>query len=313
MKNAGVLGIVLCFSAALAASVWVYPWDAREQDAVRTQLAARVADPLGKLKVMQTRLTEAYGRLGDNVDPQDVALYHEALSRIEAAREACRDEEDTPQAHEEFSKAWYASRGAFVQFRTVEERARGRGLRVDIDAVLRRIDAAKDSINKLDPTKLTGMHTPEYDAQAEAQAMREAVQARFKSLENEQITVERDKRGTVISVSDMLFEVGKSALTGKLKPNLARVADILAVNPNAHITIEGHTDNRGDKSRNQRLSEQRAANVKQFLITQGVDSTRIIARGYGFKRPIAPNDTEEGRRKNRRVELVIGVAEAAGK
>ena len=311
MKKAGVLGIVLCFSAAPAASIWVYPWEAKEHRAVRTQLVARVADPLGKLKVMQTRLTEAYGRLGENVEPRDIALYHEALSRIENARQACKEQAESPGAREEFSKAWYASRGAFVQFHAVKERRRGRQLRVDIDAVLRRLDAAKDSINRLDPTQLTGMRTPEYDAETEARAMREAVQARFKSLENEQITVEREKRGTVISVSDMLFEVGKSALTDRLKSNLARVADILAVNPRARITIEGHTDNRGDKARNQLLSEQRAANVRQFLISRGVDSTRITARGYGFKRPVAPNDTEEGRRKNRRVELVIGVASIA--
>jgi OOP family OmpA-OmpF porin len=68
--------------------------------------------------------------------------------------------------------------------------------------------------------------------------------------------------------------------------------------------VSGHTDNRGDPDRNQTLSEQRAQAVREYLVNHGIDGNRIEAVGYGDQRPVALNDTEEGRRQNRRIEAI---------
>jgi len=74
-------------------------------------------------------------------------------------------------------------------------------------------------------------------------------------------------------------------------------------NPTLRVLLEGHTDSIGAEAYNQGLSERRAKAVMQYLIKGGVDSARLSTVGYGESRPIAPNNTKEGRAKNRRVEL----------
>ena len=78
---------------------------------------------------------------------------------------------------------------------------------------------------------------------------------------------------------------------------------MLGNNPVLRVEIEGHTDNVGSESYNQKLSENRARVVMEYLVKKGTQSERLSSAGYGFSRPIAPNNTQEGRAKNRRVEL----------
>jgi outer membrane protein OmpA-like peptidoglycan-associated protein len=73
----------------------------------------------------------------------------------------------------------------------------------------------------------------------------------------------------------------------------------------AKVAVEGHTDNTGNERSNQQLSMERAKSVVLFLAQQGIDQSRLSAMGYGSARPIAANDTEENRQKNRRVDLVV--------
>lgn len=86
---------------------------------------------------------------------------------------------------------------------------------------------------------------------------------------------------------------------------LARFARVLKSHPDLYITIEGHTDNTGHAGSNLELSRKRAGSVKGHLVSQGVDASRIAVQGYGESRPIAGNGTEEGKRKNRRVEATV--------
>jgi outer membrane protein OmpA-like peptidoglycan-associated protein len=83
------------------------------------------------------------------------------------------------------------------------------------------------------------------------------------------------------------------------------VAQWLANHPNVHIELEGHSDSQGSAAYNQTLSERRAKAMRDYLIRKGVASERLSYKGYGFTKPIAGNDTAEGRRKNRRVEVKI--------
>jgi OOP family OmpA-OmpF porin len=78
---------------------------------------------------------------------------------------------------------------------------------------------------------------------------------------------------------------------------------VLNNNPGMNVELQGHTDNRGTKKFNQALSEKRAVAVMDYLIKKGIAPSRLTAVGYGFSRPMASNDTDQGRAQNRRVEL----------
>ena len=86
---------------------------------------------------------------------------------------------------------------------------------------------------------------------------------------------------------------------------LVMLATMLKEKPDYHLNISGYTDNVGNAASNLLLSQDRAENVKDYLIKQGVDASRITAEGYGLEDPVADNNTAEGRAKNRRVEFLV--------
>ena len=131
-------------------------------------------------------------------------------------------------------------------------------------------------------------------------------QKKLDALNSRAISVYKDARGTILSMSDILFETGKADLKQELKENLAAIGAILqSLLTESQITVEGHTDNVGGEDLNLKLSEQRAKAVMQYLIERGVEASRLESVGYGLTRPVSDNGTPEGRAKNRRVELVI--------
>jgi len=101
----------------------------------------------------------------------------------------------------------------------------------------------------------------------------------------------------------ILFDTGKSTIKTQSEMVLKDIISILNEYPDAKFTIDGHTDSVGSAASNQRLSDSRAASVKQFLINGGVASSRLSSRGYGEVNPISPNTTKAGRATNRRVEI----------
>jgi OOP family OmpA-OmpF porin len=105
---------------------------------------------------------------------------------------------------------------------------------------------------------------------------------------------------------DVEFDTAKSVVKEKYYDDIKRVADFMKAYPETNAVIEGHTDNVGKAEYNDRLSDDRAKSVRQYLIDKfGIDASRITSAGYGFNKPIASNDTKEGRQKNRRVEAVL--------
>jgi outer membrane protein OmpA-like peptidoglycan-associated protein len=102
------------------------------------------------------------------------------------------------------------------------------------------------------------------------------------------------------------FEFDKSTILPESYPILDEVVNLLAANPTIKkMTIEGHTDNQGTPEYNQRLSDDRARSVLNYLVKKGIDAGRLDSKGYGLTRPRATNDTDEGRQRNRRVEFHI--------
>ncbi len=121
-------------------------------------------------------------------------------------------------------------------------------------------------------------------------------------------------RGLIVSLPDILFDVGEATLKPEAQLALAKLAGILLIMQDLNLRVEGHTDSTGSPSFNQRLSERRADAVFDLLAKQGISASRMKTAGYGMERPIADNSTAEGRQKNRRVEIVIAegvVAESA--
>jgi OOP family OmpA-OmpF porin len=100
------------------------------------------------------------------------------------------------------------------------------------------------------------------------------------------------------------FDTGKSDIKPESQPIIAQIADLLKNNPSLKLSIEGHTDNVGNPQSNKTLSEQRAKAVVAAVVSQGIDASRLSAVGWGQERPVADNRSEEGRAKNRRVEIV---------
>jgi len=108
--------------------------------------------------------------------------------------------------------------------------------------------------------------------------------------------------GTAVPVNNLFFKIAESALLPYSLPELKRVAKIIIAN-GLKVEISGHTDDIGEEATNQLLSEKRANAVKEFLILEGCDPAKLFVIGYGETKPVATNSTEEGRSKNRRVEL----------
>lgn len=121
------------------------------------------------------------------------------------------------------------------------------------------------------------------------------------------LAVAQVDRGVMVWLPDtVLFEFGKSMLDlNEAGPYLDRVAQLLRDKSGSDVLLEGHTDNVGSESYNRTLSERRADVVRQALLTRGVPETRVKAAGLGMNQPLAPNDTETGRRLNRRVEIIM--------
>ena len=116
------------------------------------------------------------------------------------------------------------------------------------------------------------------------------------------------ERGLLVSLSGVGFAAGQHELQPVAREKLARVAGILLANPSLVVAVEGHTDSTGSAEGNQLLSERRANAVRDFFLSQGVKAESMSARGLGASVPIASNDTSEGRRANRRIELTISGA-----
>ena len=101
------------------------------------------------------------------------------------------------------------------------------------------------------------------------------------------------------------FDSGQASIQRRSLPMLEEIADVLKENPRIHIRIEGHTDQVGSPESNQKLSENRANTVKNFLTQRGIDAHRLDAVGFGQRRPLTEEVDEETRAINRRVEIHI--------
>jgi outer membrane protein OmpA-like peptidoglycan-associated protein len=102
---------------------------------------------------------------------------------------------------------------------------------------------------------------------------------------------------------NILFDFDKADIKPESYPILDEVTEYLKSNPDLKMEAQGHTDSKGTAEYNLKLSDRRAASVKKYLVDKGIEADRLETKGYGLTKPIAPNDTEENRARNRRVEF----------
>jgi outer membrane protein OmpA-like peptidoglycan-associated protein len=133
---------------------------------------------------------------------------------------------------------------------------------------------------------------------------RDALAARLQGALNQVAATQNTARGTVTSLSGVLFDTGKTTLKPDAKITLAKFAGVMLVFAKTTMVVEGYTDNVGAEAANIKLSEARAKAVRDYLESQGIASNRLTSTGKGPADPVAPNETPDGRAKNRRVEIV---------
>jgi outer membrane protein OmpA-like peptidoglycan-associated protein len=147
-------------------------------------------------------------------------------------------------------------------------------------------------------------------AQQEAQARQQEAETRerLKQQLSQVLQTTETARGLIVNMSDVLFDFNKFTLKPETREKLAKVSGILLAYPNLKMQVEGYTDNIGSDEYNQKLSEERAGAVRDYLVSQGVPEGNVSAAGYGKSHPVADNSTNSGRAQNRRVQLVVSGA-----
>jgi len=283
-------------------------------------------DRVAELTLLETNLDQNYSALKTSGVVTATDVYVEAKARIRSAFTAIEKNPSKGTSVLIFSACSAYVTSAFLQFQREANVYKVGQMNASRDSLLNVLHKLHEEISRIEGGRaynlaqelevsraksslLQGdLEATKANLAAERARLRkvmEDAQKRFAELQSTLLSVSKDARGTIISMSDVLFESGKATLTANLKENLAKIAGILIVYKEPNIIVEGHTDNVGQKEYNQKLSEDRAHAVRNYLVEQGVTETRLTAVGHGLDKPIADNSTKEGKAKNRRVDLVI--------
>jgi outer membrane protein OmpA-like peptidoglycan-associated protein len=142
-------------------------------------------------------------------------------------------------------------------------------------------------------------------AAQQAAQQTEQIRERLRQQLNQVLQTTESARGLVMNMSDVLFDFNKYTLKPEAREKLAKVSGILLAYPSLKLQIEGYTDNIGSDEYNQKLSEERADTVRDYLVSQSVQQSNVSAQGYGKNDPIADNTSASGRAQNRRVQMVV--------
>ncbi len=267
----------------------------QQQEAVlaeeRAQSLQRERDALDRARIEEGRRLQAEQDARAEQERRRQAQLDAEASRLQAEREAQAEQERRRQAE-------VAAQTAALD-KAAAERER-------VDALAAR-EAADEARRDAESSRAAAQNQAQRAETAAAQAEREKSELRAKVQEQLNVILETREtaRGLVVNVSDVLFDTGSATLKPGAREKLARVAGVLLAHPGLNVAIEGHTDSVGTESSNQRLSEQRAQAVHDYLVTQGIPQLAVGTSGFGESQPVASNDTAAGRQQNRRVELVV--------
>jgi outer membrane protein OmpA-like peptidoglycan-associated protein len=216
----------------------------------------------------------------------------------QAAEQARMDQQRRAQAESDRMAAERARREAeLATAQAIQDRAAADAARA---AALAQQQAAQ---NEAERARLAAQQADQQRQLAENE--KSQLRERLRQQLNTILETRETARGLIVNISDVLFDFNKYTLKPGAREKMAKVSGILLAYPGLKIQVEGHTDSIGTEEYNQRLSEQRADTVRDYLVAQGVPNMTVTAVGFGKSRPVASNDTDAGRQQNRRVELVV--------
>lgn len=288
--NGWISGILFLSVAAMAAQP---PVSVSAKVAPRTlsYMYSHKVSTAGTVDELSSILSEAFGTLYSVDDDAVPDLYGKADGYLATTKPFITKNKNSSRTRTLFSACSLTTLTAVLQMVQARYDRDLRLLQKQRNDAHDKIRSARERICELEKSRLNGE--------------KKDMDPKFMEMQSPQIQVNSDSRGTVISVSDILFQTDSATLTPDLTTSLTRFAKILLSSADYQVMIEGHTDNRGPQAYNQTLSEQRAQNVLKFLTEQGVAPSRLSATGYGMSRPIDSNETAAGRKRNRRVDLVV--------
>ena len=243
---------------------------------------------------------------------ETITFAREAVQSAEDARiitiRKIKDEDDAAQVQARVNAEQVAAASQAVAQEQAEKRAQA-----DAAAAQAQADAAAaEARAKAARYAQAAAEQSAQQAGQQAEQMRE----RLKNQLNAVLQTKETARGLIVNMSDVLFDFNKYTLKPEAREKLAKVSGILVAYPGLKLQVEGYTDNIGTDEYNQKLSEERAGGVKDYLVSQSVQDANISAAGYGKSDPVADNSSAAGRAENRRVQLVvsgtpIGIQESA--
>jgi outer membrane protein OmpA-like peptidoglycan-associated protein len=243
---------------------------------------------------------------------ETITFAREAVQSSEDARiitiRKIKAEDDAAQLKEKQDAVMAAQQSQAEAQQQAEARARADAAKAQADAAAAEAEARAQKARD-------AQKAAEASAQ-QATQQTEQMRERLKDQLNQVLQTKDTARGLIVNMSDVLFDFNKYTLKSEAREKLAKVSGILLAYPGLKLQVEGYTDNIGSDEYNQKLSEQRADGVRDYLVSQSVKDGNVTATGYGKSDPIADNSTAAGRAENRRVQLVvtgdaIGVQESA--
>jgi outer membrane protein OmpA-like peptidoglycan-associated protein len=272
--------------------------------------AARIARNAGADKYAADIMAEVATDLKNADDMQngkhrDVKMEftyaREAVQRAEDARittlrkQAAERDRQNVEAKEAAQQQAAASQVAAANSQAEAERAAAEKAQADAARARAEADAANARAQAAEANQNA------QKASEDANAVREKLRSQLNSV----LATSESARGLIVNMSDVLFDTAKYSLKPETQVSLAKVATILQLYPGLKVQVEGYTDSVGGDDYNQKLSENRANAVHDFLVTNGVPAANVTAAGYGKADPVADNGTAAGRQQNRRVNMVV--------
>ena len=286
------------------------------------------------LRIAQSEGAEQYAgesyqhavQLMKSADDEAISSHVEKKQLIAAAREAVQTAEDSREIavkrieenrladeRKASSDAQARSQSQADSATLLKEQAQSDAAKAQADAAKAQADMASNqtasaaAVTAAQADAMSARQIADQAQQNEHQADTDKAAMRAQlTLQLNTILETRDSaRGLIVSMSDVLFDTGKYSLKPGAREKLAKVAGILLAYPGLNIQVGGYTDNVGGDDMNQKLSENRAGSVRDYLVQEGVGNAAVSAKGFGNSLPVASNDNSAGRQENRRVELVV--------
>jgi outer membrane protein OmpA-like peptidoglycan-associated protein len=241
----------------------------------------------------------------------EITYARQAVERAEDARvDTLRKEAAERQKNAELARNQAQDQAAASAAQAQQSQAEAAQSQQQAEQAKLEADRARLAKQEADAARAQALAEAQAAKAAAAQANKEVenanqVRERLRMQLNTVLATSESARGLIVNMSDVLFDTGKYSLKPGTQVSLAKVSGILESYPGLKVQVEGYTDSVGSDQLNQKLSENRAGAVKDFLVGQGVSMNNVSAQGFGKADPVADNSSAAGRQQNRRVNLVV--------